>query len=47
MKYICLIALIVIIGIILFIKAVKDNKDFNPDELSARNYWRWKNGGID
>ena len=43
-KFIGIIVAISIVSIIIYIFKA-DGVD--PEELSARDYWRWKNGGID
>ncbi len=43
-----IIGAIVVIGIVIgLIRFFKNDNDFDPDKLSARDRWRWEKGGID
>ncbi len=39
-----IVALIIIVGICV---SISHSNAFDEDKMSARDYWRWKTGGID
>jgi glucose uptake protein GlcU len=47
MKISIIIGLICIVMVIWGVIHTMKSDEFNEDQLSARDHWRWKNGGID